>query len=508
MDIAVLEIVDDLGALTEGHLGGGGNGGIQNQSSGHSGRGVLQLVGNGGEGEAVEATDIGVRQGQNHVIGLHNDLVGIVVSSHADLYRLAVRNHHDGSIELNGGRNDHLELDGTDLLTVVVSGDRSGADGAVGGEHAVSEATVDCGVGQTLGGQRSESAGGVNALDVHGNRGTGGDHVVGSSHGNMIEQTGCLRVGHHDDTVDGSTGRTVRGNVAQGVVRLTLALGQELRGSAAVTVDSPDATQRQHHLADLVAGQTNSVGSVTTLGLADDQGTVCLDTDHGAVSGRGGTLGLLGDQLAILNDEAEVTGNSLPLVAVKGLGGGPELELDRVISILGHSQIGLGVTMEGGGCENLAIPHHEAGGSLVVICQCSVHTADDVVAQLVAVVVHLLLHDLSGPVSGVGQILVDGIVGRQHADVGVIGVNLNDVQNLSTGTGIVVQNDLGLDRAVAEHVVIVGDHVVVIIRLGLIKGSRQSTDGNQREHHERAQCEGNDLGKDSVLHCFSPYFFI
>ena len=507
MEIGVLEVVNDFGALTQSQLTGSGHGLVQNQSGGQDGGGICQLGGNGGEGQTVEGTQSGIGHGQLHVVGLHNDLIGIVVSGHTDLNRLAVRNNVGGRVELDGGRNHDLEVNGTHLNALVVSGHGGDTSGAVGGEHAIGEGAVDSREGQALGGQGSGCTGGINALDGHGNGGTGGDHIIGSGHGHMVELTGSLRIGHHDDTVDGGTGSTVGGDVTERVVRLTLALGQELGGSAAVTVDSPDTAQSQHGLAQLVGGQTNSVGGVTTLGLADNQSTVGLDTDHGTV-GCIGTVHTGSDQLTVLDDEAEVAGHSLPLVAMKSLGAVTKLELDRTVILLGDGQIGLRVAVESGGCENLTVPHHEATGSLVVVCQSSVHTADDVVAQLVTVVVHLLLHDLSRPIGGIGQILVDGIVGRQNADVGVVGVNLNHVQDLSASTVIVVDNDLRLDRAVTKYIVILGDYVVVIAGLGLFIGCGQHADRNQREHHDHAQNECNDLSKDSFLHLFLSFFYL
>ena len=182
----------------------------------------------------------------------------------------------------------------------------------------------------------------------------------------MIKHTRNLCLGSNDNTVNSGTGRSVGGEVAEGVIILTLTLGKELGGSATVTIYCPYTTESEHSLANLVGAKTYCVGSVTSLSLTDNESTISLYTNHGSVRSIT-TANSLGYKLAVFDYKSKVCGNCLPLIALKSISSRTELKFYSAVSVLYNCKEGRCTGMNRPVCEYLAVVNHNTVRSLIVI---------------------------------------------------------------------------------------------------------------------------------------------
>ena len=325
--ILILEIVNDLGALTQAHVGSCGD---LAHSSGQQGLSRGGALLGGGEIKAADGTDTGSGQGEGHVGSLQNHVLMIVGSGETEINRIAVRNDHVRLGEDNGvGHNDvHSVL--TDDLAVNdhLSGDV--AQLTVGHEQTVSDGTEGR-VGQLPDSVLGDVCGGTDQVSTNSgelDRAAGGEVILLGSDVSLLKFTGCGRGGNDQDTVSGLTLCAV-GGTAVDIQLLTGTLGQESGGSAAVTVHGVHATQRQHELCHLVVVEACGVGRLTTVVHDHNEGTVGLDTHKGTGRGIAGVvLGVL--VLTVLDQEAKVSGNNLLLPAGDGVLGGADQHLGHI----------------------------------------------------------------------------------------------------------------------------------------------------------------------------------
>ena len=136
----------------------------------------------------------------------------------------------------------------------------------------------------------------------------------------MIKDTGCNCSGCNDNAVDRRTFCTVRRNGTHGVFRFAFTLGNEGRRTATITVNCVHTTEREHHFAHFIVGETSRGRCVTTINLTEYEGTVSLDTDHGTRSIRRSTFYSGRGQLTIFYDPTEVCRNRSNFVALQGFG--------------------------------------------------------------------------------------------------------------------------------------------------------------------------------------------
>ena len=313
---------------------------------------------------------------------------------------------------------------------------------------------------------------GVDGFRAEGVLGLGSEDVVSGVDVHIIQHAGGSYVGNNEDAVSGGTLCAVAGNGAHGEVFLTDALGDEGGGAAAVAVGSPLAAQRQHGFAQLIVAETDGVVGAAAVIHTNDQSAVFLDADHGTGSGGRGALFGIGDKLAVLNGHAEGDADCMEqdaffqiLVEVSSV---ERLHIagDVAFGILENIQDGRGRSILALNTDALAVVDQDAG-SVGVIVQVGVHTADDVVAEVFLVILCHVGQFLVGPVCfvvGVLRQLVDLMVSGNDGYIGVGRVNFDNVKHLSAGTGCIVEHDLGLNGCAGyEDVIFFRDYVVVAI---------------------------------------------
>ena len=366
---------------------------------------------------------------------------------------------------------------------------------------------------------------GIDSLCAEGVGGVGSEDVVVCGHVNHIQNAGRSHVGSNEDTVSGGTLSAVAGDRTHGEVLLTDALGQEGGGSTAVAVGGPLTAQSQHGLTQLVGAEADGVVGAAAVVHTDDQGTVLLDTDHGTGGGGAGALLLLVDQLAVLDGHGEgdrdcVEQDALIQVVLEvDLVVGLNIARDVALCILEHVQDGRGGGVLTLDTDILTVVDQDTG-SVGVVVQVGVHTADDVVPEVILIVLSHLGQLLMRPVGLIGQILVDLIVAGNNRNVGVRRIHLDDVEDLSAVACRVVQNDFRFNGSAGdEDVILLGDYVVVTVgtkgltvvnnvgffpvRNGCERGKR-----NDAHEHEDRQKNGYCASDCLASHFHVSFFFI
>ena len=464
VQVLILKVVQNFRTLTHKHRYGCGQLRIMYQSCLHVCHidDRCMLLRYSGKLQAINGTNRRT-QLKIHICAIQQDLKGTVVSRNTDHYRLAIRHGHCCIIICEAGRNHNIDADRSDQFAIIICRNGLFTDCTIGDEYTILIGTTSCLVGNTLR-HFSRHTGSINALDANAHITLRGNILVFSQHRHMVKYAAGCSLGGNDNTMDGGTRHTVRGDVTQDIVTLALTLRQDLRGTATVTVNCPNAAQCQHGFAQLIGAQAIGIGRVTAFHLHNHQRTIRLDTQHRAVSTAGmvysGSL-----QLAVFHGKAEVTSECLPLVTVQLFTNLTQFAANSTIFVLCNCQIGIAVFIEEatGGGQYLAIVYQECARRIGGIGQRSIHTCDHVVAQLVTIVVHGLLHGLCRPVVGVCQILVNSIVARQDLHIGVIGIHFHNVHNLSTGATIIIDDDFRFCNAIAQNIVLLGNHIVVTI---------------------------------------------
>ena len=491
-NIAILKVKNNFGTLTVGHL----------QNVGHCGIGLISgsyvntgdtFVGSSHQGCTVQGSGgiIGQCQGIS-TIHANSPVVSTVGAGEVKGHALAVGEYSFILSKCEDVGINHGNVSLTHYLVIVNQLDLGHALLAGGHELAGldgTEGSVSHLPGSTLG----NGSGSVSRINTGCGelQGRAGSHVIiVSVQNSFVELAGSLDLGNQDHAVDGRTLGAVGGDRTHDVIGIAGALGNEGGGSAAVAVNCVHATQSQHHLTHLVVGKTAGGGGVTTVNLTEDQGTVSLDTDHGAGSVGRCTLNSFGLKYAVLNQPTEVSGNGSLLIAGQRGAHGTKL----TTTVLVDGQVGLCALMNFRSAENHAVPNHVTIGSVGVVSQGGIHSTDHVVAQGL-IVSHGLgqLHSL--PVLGLisnafqGQIvgiqLVNAVVTGQDLDHLVGRVYLKGVNDLTVITGVVVEDHLYLGDAGGELIDLFGNFFKIVVgyRCVIIPRGGQSREG----HHGDTQ---------------------
>ena len=465
--LAVLEVEEDLRALAEGNRQHSSLGFIRGVCSGHIHAGNA-LIGGCGQGVAIQGCSSVIRQSETvDTVNAHIPVVCTVLGNQLQVQSLAVGQN---SFLLGKGEYlgvNHVQNRLAHNLFVVNSLNGSGAGCGTGGKHTAldgAHALLSDLIGHLSGDIHGKILG-IQAGDLEGHGCAGRNVVICSLDQGLFELTGGTGGGDQDHRIDGGTLGTVGGDGAHGVLSLAGTLGNEGGGAAAVTVDCIDAAQCQHGFAHLIVGQTGGHSAVTAIHLAEDQGAVFLDADHGTGGIGGVALHSGGGQGTVLHQPAEVGGDGGLLFAGQGSGHGAQLT--GAIPIDG--QIGLCAAVDLGRAQDHAVPDHVAVGGIGVIGQGGVHGAHNIVAQSILVVGHGLGHFHGLPNGGVtGQIigvqLVNAVVAGHDLQLFLSGIHLEDVDHLPVRSFIVVQDDLLLNGTGSQIVGLGGDHIEILIR--------------------------------------------
>ena len=217
----------------------------------------------------------------------------------------------------------------------------------------------------------------INTGNLHGSRRTGSIIVIFGIQNSMVEFAGCFCGGNQNNTIDGCTFRTVGRNRTHGVGSFPFPFGNEGRRTTTIAVNSVNATQRKHHFAHFIVGQTGREGSVTAVSLTEYQGTVCFNTDHGTRCVGRSTFYGFSLQYTVFYQPTKVSGNCGFFIA--GKGSAHSTKFTRTIPV--NSEVSLSPFMNIGSTQNNAVPNHKAVGCVGIIRQGSIHTTNNVIPQ-------------------------------------------------------------------------------------------------------------------------------
>ena len=540
VDLAVLKVPQDLGALAQIELNGGGGVAAHVQGSGQGAGKVCgsKCLGHSDEVQAVEGTQSLIGGGEGHVARAQTDLLSNAVHKggclHGDLSGLAEGNGNYGLLEVQGvGGHDGHGLLAHDLTVVDhLSGDLT--LGAVRLEYTV----LDGAHAGFLDGPLNVSGNihlgtdSVSTQSVEGNGSAGGVVVVVSGQVRAGKLTVRGSGGNHQD---GIGGRTLTA-VGQGAVHLQVLTGTlraEGGGSAAVAVCGNDTTHLDHVLSHLVGGETGRVRSLLTVGNGDHQRTVGADAHEGSGGDTRAVIGFVlvhGVTIGIgLDQEAEQHGDSLLLPAGQGIGGaadpglghigGTGLTGDGVVIVVddhdggntaglegtvGDTAVAVVLTVQDGVTERLTDEVRVLGVvGLGVPAQGAVGRHDNVtVAQLLG------LKGLSG--GGLGTVVAflrpHTLGTGDNLDEGVVDIHDSGVENLSSGTALIVQDLLELLNTGSDIPLLLGnDLVIVTSTVGVVIITGKRVQRNHADQHDHREGHGQNLRHLTNLHSVSPF---
>ena len=438
-----------VGNLQHARLGGIGGIGHGNIHTCHG------FVRGGGQLIARQRCRSIVTQGKG-IRAVHADSPAVVAVCGFDLKRNALAIGDDRFLlrEAEAVRMDHIQNQLANNIAVVDSLNGCGAGGAAGGKDTVfngAHSLLGDLVGH-IGGNIHGKLLGVLTDDLKAHRGTGCNVLILCFKQDLVKNTGGAGSGHQDHGVDGGALCAVGGHGAHNIGGIGGTLGNEGGGAAAVTVDRIDTTQSQHHFAHFIVGQATGDGiTLTAVHMAEDQRAVRLDTDHRPGRIRRGALHGGGLQNAVLHQPSEVGGDGSPLIAGQRRGHGPQL----TVTLLVNGQVGLCAGMHLGSAQHHTVPNHIAVRCIGVVGQRRIHSANNVVAH-VLVVGNGLGQFLCLPVLGliqntvqcqvIGVQLVDAVVTGHNLDIFIGGVNRENMDQLTVGTGSIVQGEAVLLR--------------------------------------------------------------
>ena len=475
--IAIFEVPNNFGALTEFDSVSQNGFTISNGNINACDRFII------GRSKLEAIQDAGSSIGNRNLnyIGIHVD-IRLAGHSHdgqrnrTNLFRRRIRNHSGGCGKLEYLRVSNSNGLGANYLATGNHLDVHSASLAVGNELAVYNGAKGC-IGQSPGcisGHIHRITMGIDCLGTESVGSAGGKNIVVGLNIHHIQHTGGGDIGSDEDAVSGGTLCAVAGNGTHGEVLFANTLGNEGGGTAAVTVGSPLTAQGQHGFTKLIAIKTNRVVGTTTVVHTDHEGTVFLNTYHRTSSSRISctTSFSLVNKLSVLNGHAEGNANGVQQDAVFQI----PIELRTVeclnitgnvaFGILEYVQNGLGRGSLSLNTDALAVVDQHTGGVGIII-KVGVHTADNVVSEVILVILGHFGQLLMRPVCLILRILgqlIDLIVSRDDGYIGVRRVNFNNVKNLSAGAVSIVQHDFGLNSCTGhEDVIFFGDHVVIAI---------------------------------------------
>ena len=120
----------------------------------------------------------------------------------------------------------------------------------------------------------------INSLCAEGILGVGGKDLIVRIYVNNVKNSGRSNVRSNENTVCGRTLCAVTGNRTHSEVLFTYTLGDKCGRSAAVTVSSPHTAESEHCLAFFIGAKANRIVRTTTVVHTNNEGTVFLNADH------------------------------------------------------------------------------------------------------------------------------------------------------------------------------------------------------------------------------------
>ena len=539
ISLAALKVPQDLGALAQVELNGGGGIGTHVQGSGQGAgevNGSVLLI-HSDEVQAVKAAEGLVGGGEGHVVITQTDLLGNTVHEsgclHGNLSGLAEGNGNNGLLEVQGvGGNDDHGLLAHDLTVV----DHLSSDltlGTVGGKDTVLNGTHAGFLDSPLNvsGDIHLGTDGVSTQSVEGHGSAGSVVLIIGGQVGAGKLTVRGSGGNHQNGIGGRT-LTAIGQGAVDLQILTGTLRAEGGGSAAVAVCGNDTTHLDHVLSHLVGGEAGGVGSLLTVGNGDHQRAVGADAHEGSggdtraviffVLIHGITVGVGLDQ------EGEQHGDSLLLPAGQRVQGAADPSLGH-IGGTGLAGNGVIIVVDDNDGLNAAIvlALNEAAVGVELTVQ------DGVTERLTDEVRVLLIVSLGVPAQGaVGRhnhVTVAQLLGLKslsrgrlgtvvaflrphtlsagdHLDEGIVDVHDSGVNHLSSGAAIVIQDLLELLNTGSDIPLLLGnDLVVVTSAVGIVIITGERMDGNHARQHDHREDHCQYLRHLTNLHDYSPF---
>ena len=297
---------------------------------------------------------------------------------------------------------------------------------------------------------------------------------------NYVKLTGRSYVRSNEDTVCSRTLCTVARNGTHLEVLFTYTLGKEGRGSTTVTVSSPLTTESKHYLTLFVRRKTYGIVSTTTVIHTNNESTIGLNTYHRTSCIIIATSYLLVNELTILNNHSE--GYTYRMEKSSAFKISIKFVLNKRFYVTGNVTFSILENVEDrrGSIESTAVTTYvfsevtnafsviyKYSGRIAVVIKVGIHTADDVVSEVILVILSHLGKLLMSPICFIVGILcelIDLLVSGNDGYIRVRRVNFNYMKHLSSCTGIIIEYDLGLNCSTGyEYVIFLGDYVVVAI---------------------------------------------
>ena len=289
---AILEVEDNLRALTQLDLCNSRNLCIVNQSS-LDGRGRSSYtLGGSSKRKAIQATDRRLGDLKDNVIGLQNHFIQANGSGHTELNALIIRNRHRGAVEHKLIGNDNVDRGFAHNLAIYCHLNNSSTGLCTCSKHAVYHSTHGSILHLPSGILGNQSSGTCRA-----NAGSGylylrtGSHVyILSLQRSTIERIGGSSQRSDDQTGRNRTLRTIRRTVHDGYVVRTFLTSSKGSRSTAIQVDCGYTALLQHDLCQLVHGTTARERLLTTIQRHKNYLTICGYTN----AGTGVTIRIVG----------------------------------------------------------------------------------------------------------------------------------------------------------------------------------------------------------------------
>ena len=460
---AVLKIVNNLGALAKSQVCRSSKLSVMSQSSRYR-TALYRLIGSSGKLDAGDGTKSSIGKGVFNIAVLQSNLGITVFCNHIKAYRLGIGS---GDVRHNKGkriRDNNLHGCFANDFSFVyhLCSDRTGL--AIGNKDAICNRTKGS-VLQLPGhifGNFSRTTCGVSTGCNEVYSRTGGNKLVLNFNGSMVKLTIGHCLGNHGNTSQSNSFRAIRETALNAKFTRAFALGDKGGRSATVAVDGIHTAEVKHHLRHFVVGETSGVRSHTAIHHHQHESTVRLDTNDGSRSSSiAAGMVFLGIHInAILYQIAEANGLGHPLVAGQRLHGIAQLRfailVNNKITAAGMSfaraTIRTSISVIG---KHLAFVNKKAVGMAEIPAQTYVHRTDNIFAKSFFNVCRLLRHFHTTPVCLVGIVnICRNILKRRHdRDIVVVGVNLNNVDNLSTVARIIIENNFRFNRAGSKVII-------------------------------------------------------
>ena len=475
--VAILEVNDDFGTLAECD---GKNQFRLTVNNGHI-HAFHRSILCGSELKTIQRAGVLIGKGHRNRIGIH--IHGILTDRGHDGQR-------DGTdigcsrIRNNGRSNSKLEdfrvrnADGlaADNIAAGNNLDLHIALGTVGNKLSVSDGTKGI-IRKYPNGIRRHLHSitmGIDCFRTEGILRLGRKDIVLGLNVYIVQNAGGADIGGNKDAVGGGTLCTIAGHGTHGEVILANTLGQEGGRTAAVAVGCPLAAQGQHGFAFFKVAEANRVVGAAAIIHTDDQGTVFLNTNHGTCGRCGSTFFRLFHKLAILYDHAERHTDRMEqsagsevcvkVISVKRLnitGNGTVRFFENIQNRTGRR----GFTLD---AEILAVVNQNTG-RISIIVQVRVHTTDNVVSQVLLIILCHFGQFLMRPVCLLGHILVDLMISGNDGYIGIGGIHLDNMDDLSAvAIGIVQDHLIFVCSTGYQNVILSGDHIIVTVQAKLL----------------------------------------